>query len=96
MKLVEKKCPNCGANLVFDKSDNEITCKYCKTSYEIEREKNLEEMLDTAFSSADYILHKKMINKFSKGVFIISSIIFIVIFIFFIIMFFGVFSKIRG
>lgn len=38
MKLIEKKCPNCGAGLSFDKDSHDVTCEYCKKSYVIERE----------------------------------------------------------
>lgn len=38
MKLIEKKCPNCGAGLSFDKDDVEVTCEYCKKSYVIQRD----------------------------------------------------------
>ncbi len=38
MKLIEKKCPNCGASLSFNSEDKEITCKYCNISFEIEKE----------------------------------------------------------
>ena len=40
MRLVEKKCPNCGANLEFDEDDKSCRCTYCKRSFEIERDLN--------------------------------------------------------
>ena len=36
MKLFEKKCPNCGAQLSFKKDDKEVTCDYCRKSFIIE------------------------------------------------------------
>ena len=38
MRLIEKKCPNCGANLEFDENDKSCKCTYCKRSFEIERD----------------------------------------------------------
>ena len=40
MRLIEKKCPNCGANLEFDENDKSCKCQYCKRSFEIERDVN--------------------------------------------------------
>ncbi len=40
MKLVQKKCPSCGANLSFDENAKEVTCEYCKQKLIIEREEN--------------------------------------------------------
>ena len=36
MKLFEKKCPNCGAQMSFKKDDKEVTCEYCRKSFIIE------------------------------------------------------------
>ena len=38
MKLVEKKCPNCGANLSFGENEKSCKCDYCKREFEIERD----------------------------------------------------------
>lgn len=40
MRLIEKKCPNCGANLEFSENDKSCHCQYCKRSFEIERDLN--------------------------------------------------------
>ncbi len=40
MRLIEKKCPNCGANLEFDENAKSCNCTYCKRSFEIERDLN--------------------------------------------------------
>lgn len=37
MKLVEKKCPNCGAGLSFDENAKSCKCEYCKREFEVER-----------------------------------------------------------
>ena len=41
MRLVEKKCPNCGANLEFGEKDKSCKCNYCHRAYEIERDESL-------------------------------------------------------
>ena len=38
MKLIERKCPNCGATLEFKETDKSCKCKYCNSFYEIERD----------------------------------------------------------
>ena len=35
MKLIELKCPNCGANIEADLNINEVTCKYCKSTFNL-------------------------------------------------------------
>ena len=40
MKLVEKKCPNCGAGLEFSETDKSCKCSYCHRAFEIERDQN--------------------------------------------------------
>lgn len=42
MKLIEKKCPNCGASLEFGEKDKSCKCSYCHRSFEIEREDGLD------------------------------------------------------
>ena len=38
MRIIEKKCPNCGASLSFDENDKSCKCDYCKRAFEIERD----------------------------------------------------------
>ena len=92
MKLVEKKCPNCGANIKFNKNDNEVTCKYCNTCFEIEKDSS--DLLGEIINPEYFSLQRKMITKFSKGIIIFSIITFVVIFAIFIIMFLRIFPKI--
>ncbi len=49
MRLIEKKCPNCGANLEFDENDKSCKCQYCKRSFEIERDMNDLEKFNLVF-----------------------------------------------
>lgn len=50
MKLVQKKCPNCGAGLSFNDNDTNVKCEYCKQTYFIEKdEKKAKEVDDQHF-----------------------------------------------
>ena len=40
MKVVEKKCPNCGSNIEIEEGKRIFKCKYCGTT--LERDKNEE------------------------------------------------------
>ncbi len=31
IRLIQKSCPNCGANLKFNVNDESVTCDYCGT-----------------------------------------------------------------
>ena len=42
MKLIEKKCPNCGGSLEFSETDKSCKCEYCHRAFEIERDANLD------------------------------------------------------
>lgn len=96
MKLVEKKCPNCGAKLSFENTDKEVTCKYCDQSYEIEREANINDLFEEVLDPKDFILHRRMIKNVSKGIIIFAICMFLFIFVMFLIMFFNIFPKVMG
>ena len=38
MRIIEKTCPNCGANIEFNKGDEKVKCAYCKKTYVIEED----------------------------------------------------------
>lgn len=38
MSIVEKKCPNCGANLKFKYGDHDAHCESCRSDFAIEYE----------------------------------------------------------
>ena len=69
MKLIEKKCPNCGAGLEFKDSDKSCKCSHCGSSFEIERDKNVEDLVD-----------QFDLKPIDKAFSILSFVIFIVIF----------------
>ena len=78
MRLIEKKCPNCGANLEFNESDKTCKCQYCKRSFEIERDLNDVEKFNLIYDK----IHKPM-----KGLFFIPVIAFVIIIIIFVLVF---------
>ena len=79
MKLIEKKCPNCGATLEFNETDKSCKCNYCKRSFEIER--------DTDNLDKFNLIYDKMygnletIQKPFKFFFLIPIVFFIIIFL---------------
>ena len=88
MRVVEKKCPNCGASIEINEDTKIYKCKYCHTT--LEKDKNeefIEETRETAL-------------KFAKGVFayvgimqIFALVVFLIIFIIAIVMFITAFSR---
>lgn len=100
MKLIEKKCPNCGAGLKFDKDDTEVVCEYCKKSYVIQRD-NTEKKDSTDLSDIDYELIEEVFDKFNevtkemfRGPRVASKVITVIVIIVFISIFFGAFTLI--
>lgn len=44
LKIKDLKCPNCGADLDERKySDTSVTCPYCRSVFDVEKEKSIEE-----------------------------------------------------
>jgi uncharacterized Zn finger protein (UPF0148 family) len=38
MKLVEMKCKNCGSNLKVNPEDEKVTCQFCGSTFNIDKE----------------------------------------------------------
>lgn len=66
MKLIEKKCPNCGASLEFSEIDKSCKCSYCHRAFEIERDN---ENMD------DYYLKSIETSKFAYIPFLIAALV---------------------
>lgn len=64
MKLVEKKCPNCGAGLSFNDSDTSVKCEYCNKTYYIEKDEKKSAQLDDAHLGDAY----KFLNEVGKPI----------------------------
>lgn len=43
MRIIEKKCPNCQANLDFKVGERDVECKSCRRKFAIEYDHELEE-----------------------------------------------------
>lgn len=97
MELVQKKCPNCGADLKFSPNDSEVKCNYCNTSFIIKKDNNKD--MDSKSSVLDpesFELDKKAVKTIGITfilvfllIFIFSISIFIFIFLTFFSHFFG-------
>ena len=70
MKLIEKKCPNCGANLEFDDDAKSCKCQYCKQSFFIEKDLNDVDKFNLIYDK---------INKPFKLIFLVPFVAFITI-----------------
>ena len=76
MKLVEKKCPNCGANLEFGENDRSCKCSYCNRSFEIERDTTKEDL------SEQFDLKPVKFTSFVIGTIIFITFLLVFVFIF--------------
>lgn len=48
MKIIEAKCPGCGANVKFDENSKSGVCEYCKKEFVIEKDPKEEYLLTLA------------------------------------------------
>ena len=83
MKLIEKKCPNCGAGLSFNDNDKSCKCDYCKRAFEIERDNTID---SSASINDQYQLSElkgplKIVGLYMAGTYIVGAIITIIVFI---------------
>ena len=77
MRIIEKKCPNCGASLEFNENAKSCKCDYCKRSFEIERDNiDKKSIKPENFNLSEL---KGPLKIFSASVIIISIITFIII-----------------
>ena len=63
MKLIEKTCPKCGANLEFEPGAKEVKCSYCNKEFIIEGNDNNSEN----FNSEDIKLISNALNLYTIG-----------------------------
>lgn len=77
MRLITKKCPNCGANLSFNENDTKIKCEYCKQDIFIERDKkHFDDFNEEAYQLSLEAFQK--VGTMNKGTFY-GAFIFIII-----------------
>jgi hypothetical protein len=86
VKIIEKKCPNCGAGLSFGEDDTSCKCEYCHRAFEIERDRDM--FNDANIDDFDaYSLIGTGLKAFSMttaGVIIFMIAVFVLFIIFFI------------
>ena len=83
MRLIEKKCPNCGADLSFDENDKSCKCEYCKRQFEIERDLDDVEKFNLIYDKIHQPIKSMMMIPFifaAVVILIISIVIFTNIF----------------
>ncbi len=78
MKIVEKKCPNCHANLEFDVGERNVKCPSCRRAYAIEYDKDF---VDPEVQVKAKDIQLKILDDFEKSR-RFSKVIFVLVFIF--------------
>lgn len=98
MKIVEKKCPNCGASLDFKVGERDIVCDHCRRKFAVKYDG-----VDFAKLSADEVKSIKDANidlKPLRNIFITAAIVFVIISALSITLFVGIFvfiaSKVKS
>ncbi len=98
MKIVEKKCPNCGASLDFKVGERDIVCNHCRRKFAVKYDG-----VDFAKLSADEVKSLKDANidlKPLRNIFITAAIVFVIISALSITLFVGIFvfiaSKVKS
>lgn len=90
MKLVEKKCPSCGAGLKFDDNATSVTCEYCNQTFYIQKDEKKYAKLDTAHLGDAYKFVDEVGKPIVKGLAVAHIVMTIVPFIFFLLVFIGI------
>ena len=81
MKLVEKKCPSCGAQLEFEPEDVKVKCEYCGNTYQIEKDESSKVRGADAYNLIEK--QRMILSSVMKGmtaVYIVPVIVIIVVF----------------
>ncbi len=63
MKIIEKKCPNCGANLKFNAGDHDVHCEKCRRDFAIEYD---DKMLDPEVALRAKDIQLRILDDFEK------------------------------
>lgn len=79
MKIIEKKCPNCGGNLDFKVGERDVRCESCRRKFAVEYDTDLNNMTEKAMDAlkaADISLRpvRKFMLAMIIGFFVIVAI----------------------
>lgn len=77
MKIVEKKCPGCGADLKFGENDTNIKCEYCGKELYIQKDEKKYEKFDEAHLADAYKFVDEFGKPIAKGVAVVQIIMII-------------------
>ena len=91
MRLVESKCPGCGANVKFNENDTKGVCEYCKKEFTITKDPQEEFLLSMNEFSKDIMKHVSSSFKISRIIFFIVFFMAFAIILFVIIKMFTMF-----
>jgi len=69
MKIIEKKCPGCGADVKFDENATKGVCDYCKKEFIIQKDPQEEFLLSMNDFSKDVMHQVSSSFKFSRFLF---------------------------
>lgn len=78
MKIVEKKCPGCGANLKFGENDTNVKCEYCGKELYIQRDEKKYEKFDDTHLADAYKFVDEFGKPIAKGIAVVQIIMFII------------------
>lgn len=81
MRVVEKKCPNCGAHLEFQENDKNCKCSYCHSTFQIEKDEKESNDFEKSFQLKKLEGPMKIFATYFVANYIITGIIFLVVFI---------------
>ena len=79
MKIIQKKCPGCGADLKFDKEDKEVKCKYCNATFQVERD--LTDLVEDMIDPKMFKRHFNFVSYMGIAITVLAIAVFIFIFI---------------
>jgi len=79
MKIIEKKCPNCGGNLDFKVGERDVRCESCRRKFAIEYDTNLADLTEKAkdaLNAADISLRpvRKIMLAMIIGFFVVVAV----------------------
>ena len=94
MKIIEKKCPNCGANLEFDVGEKNVRCSSCRRLFAIEYDKEKFQGSDNDLQSKDIRL--KVVHKIFSIFFLTWLLITLGFISFFIAVGYGIFTLVKN